>query len=41
MSISNEKAKNDKIIPDNLKTKRMCKYAAKKLPSLLTYVSNH
>ena len=41
MPISNEKSKNDKIIPDNLITKKMCKHAAEKLPSLLTYVPNH
>ena len=27
-----------KFVPDHLKTKKMCKYAVKKLPYLLRYV---
>ena len=29
-----------KFVPDYLKTKKMCKHAAKKLPYLLRYVSD-
>ena len=29
-----------KFVPDNLKTKKMCKHAVKKLPFLIRYVSD-